>query len=174
MVDVPYQMVLSTLQTVGLLVGIAYYLIIMRNSQRAQRLQLETRQAQMFMQIYNQAQDPVQRKAGNRIRYLEWSSFEELVALFDPENPENEENFLAMNALIAYYEGVGVLVREGLLDIRWVALLMAGRTRMLWEKFAPYAGEIRRIAEQPRWASEWEYLYDELMKYMDDHPELKT
>jgi hypothetical protein len=103
-----------------------------------------------------------------------WSSFEEMAALFDPDNIENEENYFAMNALIAYYEGVGVLVREGLLDIRWVALLMAGRTRKLWEKYAPYVDEIRRIAEQPRWASEWEYLYDELIRYMDERPELKT
>ena len=174
MVEFTYQMVLSTLQTVGLLVGIAYYLIIMRNSQRAQRLQLETRQAQMFMQIYNQVQDPVQRKAGIHISNLEWNSFEEFAVLFDPEKPENAENFEAMSTLIAYYEGVGVLVREGLLDIRWVTLLMAGRTRRLWEKFAPYADDVRRITGQPRWASEWEYLYHELMRTMDEHPELRT
>jgi len=34
MVEITYQMVLSTLQTIALIVGIAYYLIIMRNSQR--------------------------------------------------------------------------------------------------------------------------------------------
>ena len=32
MVDVSYQMVLSTLQTVGLLVGIFYYVMVPRNS----------------------------------------------------------------------------------------------------------------------------------------------
>jgi uncharacterized membrane-anchored protein YhcB (DUF1043 family) len=52
-------MVLSTLQTIALVVGIAYYLFIMRNSQRNQELTLkaqeqalETRQTQLFMQIY--------------------------------------------------------------------------------------------------------------------------
>ena len=52
MVDVSYQMVLSTLQTVGLLVGIVYYLTIMRNSQKNQQMQLETRQSQLFMQLF--------------------------------------------------------------------------------------------------------------------------
>ena len=52
MVDITYQIVLSTLQTVALVVGIAYYLFIMRNSQRNQQMQLETRQAQLFMNTY--------------------------------------------------------------------------------------------------------------------------
>ena len=60
MVEITYQMALSTLQTIGLLVGIAYYLIIMRNSQRNQELALkaqehalETRETQLFMNIFN-------------------------------------------------------------------------------------------------------------------------
>ena len=52
MVDVTYQMVLSTLQTAGILVGIIYYLTIMRNSQKNQQMQLETRQSQLFMQLF--------------------------------------------------------------------------------------------------------------------------
>ena len=57
MVEITYQMVLSTLQTIALIVGIAYYLIIMRNSQRNQKIQVETRQAQLFMQIYDHYND---------------------------------------------------------------------------------------------------------------------
>lgn len=63
MADITYQMVLSTIQTVSLVVGVIYYITIMRNSQRtreltlesqelarkAQEHALETRQAQMFM-----------------------------------------------------------------------------------------------------------------------------
>ena len=48
MVEITYQMVLSTLQTVGILVGIIYYLTIMRNSQKNQQMQLETRQARKW------------------------------------------------------------------------------------------------------------------------------
>ena len=62
MVDVTYQMVLSTLQTAGILVGIVYYISIMRNQQRtrdltlkAQEQTLRTRESQLFMNIYNQS-----------------------------------------------------------------------------------------------------------------------
>jgi hypothetical protein len=73
-----------------------------------------------------------------------------------------------------YYEGVGVLVKENLVDIRLVAELIAGTTRKFWEIHAPIVAEMRRYTEQPRFLSETEYLYNRLMRYMDEHPELKT
>jgi hypothetical protein len=174
MVDVTYQMLLSTIQTIALIVGIIYYLTIMRNNQKNQQIQLETRQAQMFMQIYNQAQSLELKKARRIFSNLKLSNFEELIQVINPEIPENLDNYEALSTLVSHYEGVGALVREGLLDIRWVALLYAGATRRLWEKIAQYAEGMRKLTEQPRWASEWEYLYDELMKYMKEHPELAT
>lgn len=58
MVEIMYQMVLSTFQTIALIVGIAYYLFIMRNSQRNLQMQLETRRAQLFTQIYSDFRRP--------------------------------------------------------------------------------------------------------------------
>ncbi len=58
MVEITYQMVLSTLQTAGILVGIIYYITIMRTSQRNQQHQMETRKLQMFMDVYNSIQSP--------------------------------------------------------------------------------------------------------------------
>ena len=53
MAEITYQVVLSTLQTFGLLVGIFYYVMTLRNQQKNQQLALETRQAQLFMNIYD-------------------------------------------------------------------------------------------------------------------------
>jgi len=53
MVEVTYRMVLSTLQTTGILVGIFYYIMTLNNTRKSQRLTLESRQAQLFMQMLN-------------------------------------------------------------------------------------------------------------------------
>jgi hypothetical protein len=45
---------------------------------------------------------------------------------------------------------------------------------MTWEKLAPHIDELREESNNIRWGSEVEYLYDELMKYHEEHPELKT
>jgi hypothetical protein len=182
MVEITYQMVLSTLQTVGLLVGIAYYLFIMRNSQRnqeltlkAQQQALETRQAQLFMNIYNQSfANPQYLKSWTKVYDTPWDSYEEFKALYHPDFREDDDFQLAYDVVGCFLEGVGVLVRENMLDVRWVALLMTGSTRRYWEKTQPIIGEFRRDYDNPRIWSETEYLYNELIKYLEEHPELKT
>ncbi len=77
-----------------------------------------------------------------------------------------------MSTVVFFYEGIGVLVKEDILDIRWVALLMSGMTRDYWERLAPYVSNIRDALDRPRFVIEWEYLYNELMKYIEEQPEL--
>ncbi|UCE38751.1 MAG: hypothetical protein JSW00_05850 [Thermoplasmata archaeon] len=71
-----------------------------------------------------------------------------------------------------YLEGLGVLVRENLLDIKFIALLIGGGVKRHWEKIAPYVYELREKGKAPRVFTEFEYLYDEVMKYAEEHPEL--
>jgi hypothetical protein len=159
----------------GVSIGVAaiYYTMTLRNSQRAQQLQLETRQAQMFMQIYNQLNDTGFQKAFQKIAPMKIQSYTEFIKEFSWDTPEGMENFAALDRIVSYYEGVGVLVKEGLLDIKYVALLMTGMTILLWEKMGSFAEDVRNYYGNKRWASEWEYLYHELLKYLEQHPELK-
>jgi hypothetical protein len=185
MVEITYQMVLSTLQTIALIVGIVYYLIIMRNSQRTRELTLEsqelarkaqeqareTRQVQMFMQIYNESHnDPSFIEAIQKVQEFDIYTYEEWNKI-----QENEDNRKAFSRVGFFYEGVGVLVKEGYVSIRLVALLMTIMTRQWWERiYKPWIEEGREKSKFKRWMSESEYLYDELMKYIEEHPELKT
>ena len=72
------------------------------------------------------------------------------------------------------YDGLGVLVMEGLLDIKYIALLMGGRVRLWGEKIMPILDDGRRAMGFRRWLSEAEYLYNALIRYIDQHPELDT
>ena len=182
MAEITYQMLLSTIQTAGLLVGIFYYIMTLKNQQRNQELSLkaqqqtlETRQAQLFMGIYNQTVSSDYVSARTKVARLDYSNFNDFMKIYDPDlSPEAKENYEALDYMISFYEGLGVLVKEGLAPIRYVALLMAGITRRLWEKLGLVITEIREYNNQPRIASEWEYLYNELMKYIEEHPELAT
>jgi hypothetical protein len=60
--QVTFQTLFQFLQTVGILVGVFYYIMTIKANQRNQELTLkaqeqalETRQTQIFMQIYNQS-----------------------------------------------------------------------------------------------------------------------
>jgi len=177
MVEITYQMVLSTLQTIALIVGIAYYLFIMRNSQRNQELArkaqehtAETRQAQLFMQMYNRFREDIQ-PTDLSIFTTKLSGFDE----FLEKNKSDEEFRKAVNALFGFYEGLGVIVKKGYMDIELVALMWAGTTRMFYENIVePIVEGGIKYYDYPRWQSETIYVCKELIKYMEEHPELKT
>jgi len=86
-------------------------------------------------------------------------------------DPEFDE---ALNLILSYFEGVGVLVREGFPPIRMVALMMCGMTRYYYEKYQPIIKEGRVAMGFKRWFSETAYLYEELLSYLGEHPELDT
>jgi hypothetical protein len=189
MAEITYQMVLSTLQTAGLLVGIFYYIMTLRNTQKtreltlqsqeltreAQQQALETRQAQLFMNIYNlKLNDPHFDDVLHRIESLRWKDWDEYQALFDYSNPETRDNHLAMSTMMNFYQGVGVLVKLNLVDIRLISYLMSDSTRAFWEKVESIVEDAREHWYGPGFLVETEYLYHELVKYMEEHPEFET
>jgi len=175
LVEITLPIVLQLLQTAGILVGIVYYITIMKNQQRNQELTLraqenatETRQAQLFMQIYDKWSSPDFLGAWRFIMETEFETLEEIREL-----QKKEEYQRAWATLVGFYEGVGVLVKEGLIDIRLVALLMTGTTVLFWRKMEPFVPEMRKGA-YPRAYIETECLYHALMDYVKDHPEIES
>jgi hypothetical protein len=164
---------LSTLfgliQTLAIIVGVIIALIELRNMRQTRQTELETRQAQLFMQLYNRFSD--QRKGLRVIEAMQDSKFENVDEFLELQ--ENDENFRKVIEVRAtFFEGIGVLVKEGLLDIRYVALMWATPTKMFWENIEPVIEDLRNGL--PRLWSESEYLCKELIKYMEKHPELNA
>jgi hypothetical protein len=99
---------------------------------------------------------------------VKWSTAEDFI-----EDWRNPEGRMAVATLANWYEGLGVLVKENLLDIRVVALLLTGLVIEFWDKFMPIIDETRELLGLPRFLSENEYLYIELMKFRSEHPEIQ-
>ena len=94
--------------------------------------------------------------------------------LLNATNEKGEDFVIRYQNMCAFYEGLGVLVREGKLNIRWVALLLSAPTRQMWEVTMPIMDEMREFTNVKRNMAEWEFLYNELMKYLEKHPELQS
>ena len=147
----------------GVLVAAVFYILNMRAT-------LQTRQAQLFMQIYSKWSEE------------DWSvqhlilgkTFDQSYDDFKKNVLNNTEEMKKFQSLMRFYEGLGVLVKEKLIHIRLVALTMAGDTIRYWEQVKPIIMNMRADLKYPRLQSETEYLYFELLRYIDEHPELKT
>jgi hypothetical protein len=170
-----FQTVFQFLQTVGILVGVFYYVMTIRANQRNQELTLraqeqalETREAQLMMQLWSTWME--YRDAYSVWTAIEYEDFEDFWERYGSDPSFWDKN----SSIITWYENVGVLVKEGLLDIRLIALMYAGGTRKVWEKLEPLMDGLREKFDYPRVWSETVYLCETLIKYMDEHPELKT
>jgi hypothetical protein len=142
-----------------------------RRTARNEELTLETRQAQMFMQMQNRLSDSMRDTPGFEvILNTKFDTFDEFHDLCNSDPTINK----VVRGYAGFYESLGVLVKEKLIDVRLVSLMWGGTTRMFWEFLEPIIGEWRVALNYPRLWSETEYVCKEVLKYMDEHPELKT
>jgi ABC-type multidrug transport system fused ATPase/permease subunit len=164
-------LMLNMLQTGAILIGVFIALMEIRHMRQTRETELETRQAQLFMQLYTRFSE--EKKGLRVLDALQNSKYESVDEFLELQ--ETDENFRkVIEARATFFEGIGVLVKEGLLNIRYVALMWAGPTKMFWEKIKPVIEDLREHYGYPRLWSEAEYLCKEVIKYTDKHPELKT
>jgi hypothetical protein len=155
--------VLSLLSvSAGVIVAVVYYTLLLRDTNK-------TRQAQLFMEVYKQMSDPVFLGSYTDLMNTEWKDIDE-----GYRKITSPGTFKSFWQVTSFFEGIGVLVRQNLVDLRFVALLMAGTTRRYWEKIGPFVMKLRKEIDYRRCGSETEYLYNVLMGYMEEHPELRT
>jgi len=78
----------------------------------------------------------------------------------------------AFYTVAMYLEGLGVLVREDLVDIRLVSELSSGLIQWWWDRFGSYVLNCRKEVNFPRYCVEIEYLAGRVKEYGKQHPEL--
>ena len=167
----------------GIGVGVAaiYYILTLRNSQKTQELTLkaqqqsvETRQSQILMSIYQNMSTPEYQKAWYEIVMVwKWKDYDDFMNKYGPFK-NNDAN--AKRASIGMnIEGIGVLVKRGLIDVRMVDDMMSIYIIGYWEKFESVIREWRRIYDVPTSHEHAEYLYNEVKRiYKEEHPEVGT
>ncbi len=153
-----------------------YYINTLRNTRRNQELQLETRQAQLFTQLYSEFRRPETLRLYFKALQMTWDDYDDFVKKYGLEGWEERVPFTHMNL---YFDEIGVLLEEGLIDVNLVINLIGGTFRLYWEKFEPYVLERRIRDNMPRYYDKMEYLYNEIEKirgheWKEWFPELKT
>jgi len=162
---VDYQTLSIVLTGIGMIIALTYYSLQIRN-------QNKTRQAQLIMQLYSRLDTLEKSRAFLHLLTWEFSDFEEFLQICDPLSMSEEA--VILNNFMITFEGIAAMVKQGFIDLHQIATFMGGGFILYWSKFEPIKEDIREYMKYPRWASETEYLYKELKKYQETHPEFKT
>jgi hypothetical protein len=169
-IQAAYYMVAAT----GVLIAAVFYVLNLRETKKNQELSLkaqqqtlENRQAQMFMNIYQADYSDEMLDAIHRLMQIEFNGVEEYYKM-----RRDRESFKAWTKVGSYLEGIGVLVRENLVDIRLVTLMSSGFIGWYWGHFGPVILRVREEMNWSRYFVEVEYLARSVEEYGRSHPEL--
>ena len=142
---------------ISLTIAAVYYSLQIKN-------QNKTRQAQLFMQIYEKWYDPVFSRNTAEIRSWEWDDVDEFNSKYSVEvNPEGYSKFLSY---IRFFQGVGVLLQQGLIDVTLVGEMMPATVLMAYTRYGEILKDQRsRYEVTQRLWEPVDYLYNEVLKY---------
>ena len=153
---VDFQYIPIILGALSFCVAATYYVLNLREIGRNRRITLTTTVLEPFMtkEGYGDILD---------LLVMEWSDFEDFKRKYDHRaNPENAETRLAM---WNRFEIIGMLFREGLLDLKTLYGGIGGVLTVIWFKFKPII-EIYRETEYDATAYEnFEYLAERVLRY---------
>lgn len=179
MVEITYQMVLSTLQTAGLLICIFYYLMALRNQQKNQEISLKnqeislknqeetlkTRNATLFLQTIGQiVTNNEALKHILRIENHPFSSIEEYHELM--KDPEYALSNIYMRVMCDFW---GIFLKNDIIDIKMISQFQPYWAPWFWEMNKEQIYESRK--ERQGFYENMEYFVNSLQKYKEENPE---
>ena len=173
------QTVLTYLTLISIPVGVIYHIMTLNNTRKTQKHALETRQAQLYMQLYSFYDNKEFLKDYGNITNL--YTYEDAEDWWEKYSPAVDiEAYSSWLRVGRFFDGVGILVRRGLIEKELMFELLGDVIKGSWEGNIPKTGMEcfimtgRGLWNMPRLWHNFEYLYSELMKYIEEHPELKT
>ncbi|HUS78798.1 MAG TPA: DUF4760 domain-containing protein [Patescibacteria group bacterium] len=143
----------------GISVGLAaiYYALTLRKAEKNRQTTLDTRQAQLLMQIFQELTSDKRWKEYLEALYItEWEDYDDFKRKYGRENPDYYSKLLS---LWWSYNSVGALVSEGLLDENKVDSLMGTMVVQQWEKWESVIKSLRADIGHPKAFSDFESLY---------------
>ena len=149
------------------IIALGYYIVNIRH-------QKQSRQAQLFTSVYQTLNDkdffelPWILEAD-----MQYSDYDDFMQKYGLES--NREAYMGFHRLLSYYEGIGVYVKNGLINAEIIDDFMSGDIISIWEKYEPFTLEFRKRKKSPYAYEHFEYLYNKIKPIRDkQHPELAT
>jgi hypothetical protein len=162
MIDI--QTVLTYLTLISVPVGVFYHIMTLNNTRKNQQMQLETRQAQLYNNIWNQSMNnPQFQKNYMRFSSLSWKNIDEYKETF-PYGDYESENTMALWSIALFFEGLVPIIKERLLDLKYLEGTVGSLLRDYWLKIEPVVEDVREYYNSPTVFEGAEYLYNELRK----------
>ena len=163
MVDV--QTATVVIAGISVMIGVINSIRASRETKEQRQVEVETRQAELFMRLYDRYSSIDFRDTITKMMQWTWTDYDDFMRKYGSEaNPDAYNAWVTMQN---YFEGIGVLVQRELIDLRLVDDLLWNITTYFWEKFGPILIESRHRSTRtefgkPRLFDHTEWLYNRI------------
>jgi hypothetical protein len=140
-------------------IAVRSYINANKRAEEGRRREIETRQAQLFVQLYSQYYNKDWVAASYETADMKYRNYEEFW-----EKYGGVEWVKKWDLLSHYFEGAGILVKKGLVDPSLVTDLFSEEFVTYWEMISPFVREYRVRANKPKTCENQEYLYNLVKK----------
>ena len=133
---------------IGVIIGVVFAVLELRNLVRTRQTDLimrlySTRTGKEFQESWKKVMSMESKDYRNYEKWYEWSDF---------------------IVVAAFFEGIGILLRRKLTDIRLVDDLFSYSIKTIWEKINEVVEAVRKHNNAPQIWEWFEYLYNEMKK----------
>jgi hypothetical protein len=148
---------------VGIMASILYYASVLRNANKTQIMQLETRQTQLFMDLKKQLDAPAFLETYFKVmNTYHWKDYADYMENFGPT--KHPDKAAEIYSLVNFFHGIGVLLALDRIDINLVGMHLGSRVVELWNKMESIIFERRRSENMPYLLVYLEFMKDEQLK----------
>ena len=178
------QMVRDLVAIFGVIAGLSYYVMTVRNQNKA-------RQAQLLMNLYESYRSTESRRQSLEIQSWEWKDPNEFFEKYGQE--VNPDAWALWEAKTSFFNGIGILLKRNLIDIELLDELLTSSVNRHWNILGMgiILAEWRKRLPERMQDQEWkydsdyslqedsimitpfhgfEYLYHSLIEYRKNHP----
>jgi len=120
------------------------------------------------MSLFETYRSPEFRRIGHQVLVYDWKDFDDWAERYNERT--NPEAIATFSSYMLFYDGIGVLVRRGFIDVGLVYELMADSVKVVWERYEPIFRGDREFFQNPKMWDDFEYLYN-MIKKIDEYPE---
>jgi hypothetical protein len=160
------QTITIVIAAISVVIGVINSIMSNREAQQTRERELETRHAQLFMQIYMTIYDDRFMKKLLEVNEWQWEDYEDYLRKY-----RDIEQRTKLMTTVGFFEGLGVLVKRRLIDPVFVADLFGSWVQRFWRKFESNVKESRERTGFKIAQENIEYLYNELQKIYAQHPD---
>lgn len=141
--------------------SIIYYANVLSNANKTQLMQIETRQANILMNLHSEWGKDEYQKASWTVMGLDFEDFDDFVNKYGPATEYTDLN-REIFKVGWFFNGLGSLVHKEFASLDLVDELFGYMVIWLWEILEPIIVEERKLFNQPKSLEWFEYLYNQI------------